>query len=60
MEKWKGQQEIDLIAGERVRLKHGVLGQFEGSDEEVFQFLHMQAEQVCQDYKIILTSLNAL
>eukprot|EP00116_Pleurobrachia_bachei_P006418 sb/3466680/ len=45
MEKWKSGQEVDLIAAERVRLKHGVLGQFEGSDEEVFQFLHMQAEQ---------------
>jgi len=44
MQEWKRAESEDLIA-ERTRLKHGELAHQEGSDDQVFQFLLMQAQQ---------------
>lgn len=41
---WKRAESEDLIA-ERTRLKHGELAHQEGADDQVFQFLLMQARQ---------------
>ena len=45
MREWKRAESEDLIA-ERTRLKHGELNHQEGSDDQVFQYLLMQAQQV--------------
>ena len=45
MAEWKRAESEDLIA-ERTRLKHGELTHQEGTDDQVFQFLLMQAQQV--------------
>ena len=45
MAEWKRAESEDLIA-ERTRLKHGELAHQEGTDDQVFQFLLMQAQQV--------------
>ena len=45
MAEWKRAESEDLIA-ERTRLKHGELSHQEGTDDQVFQFLLMQAQQV--------------
>mgnify|MGYP005728598283 CR=1 FL=1 len=47
MLEWKRAESEDLIA-ERTRLKHGELSHQEGADDQVFQFLLMQAQQVIQ------------
>ncbi|KAL5258921.1 hypothetical protein ACHWQZ_G009404 [Mnemiopsis leidyi] len=44
MAEWKRAESEDLIA-ERTRLKHGELTHQEGTDDQVFQFLLMQAQQ---------------
>ncbi|XP_063680734.1 protein sel-1 homolog 3-like [Bolinopsis microptera] len=44
MLEWKRAESEDLIA-ERTRLKHGELSHQEGADDQVFQFLLMQAQQ---------------
>jgi len=44
MVEWKRAESDDLIA-ERARLKHGELSHQEGADDQVFQFLLMQAQQ---------------
>lgn len=44
MAQWKKGESQDLIA-ERTRLHHGELGQQDGADDQVFQYLLMQANQ---------------
>lgn len=45
MTAWKAQEGDDLVT-DRTRLHHGELGSQTGEDDQVFQFLLMQANQV--------------
>ena len=53
MLEWKRAESEDLIA-ERTRLKHGELSHQEGADDQVFQFLLMQAQQVRRFLEIMI------
>ena len=53
MLEWKRAESEDLIA-ERTRLKHGELSHQEGADDQVFQFLLMQAQQVGTVLRVLL------